>query len=71
MNVRMHHTQFEKISKSKDAMSANYVSIGPNHSVATDANKSIPYTWGNNTCGQLGLGHCKEVKQPSAIQSFK
>ena len=51
INLRMHHTHFEKIIKNRDAMAANYVSIGPNHSLATDARKSIPYTWGSNAYG--------------------
>ena len=38
------------------------MSIGPSHYIATEFNKTVPYVWGENPQGQLGLGD-NEVKR--------
>ena len=71
INLRMHHTEFERIkNKTGGEFVANYVSVGPNHSIATDSSKNIPFTWGDNSFGQLGLGNWKSIKRPGAVNNF-
>jgi len=40
-------------------LQAAHVSIGAGHCVALHDSKTVPYTWGDNKFGQLGLS-CKK-----------
>lgn len=45
------------------------VRTGEYHSGALTSNGKI-YTWGQNTAGQLGLGHMERVKMPTLVKSL-
>lgn len=61
---------FESFSKtypkeadmSIDMKSANFVMAGNNHTLMYSGNKAKLYSWGDNSYGQLGLGHFSTIK---------
>ena len=62
LNMRAHYTHFKRYQAGPNEdsfMTAQIVSVGPNHSIATELSTNIPYSWGDNSCGQLGLGDTK------------
>lgn len=46
------------------------LSCGMEHCVAKSSLKKI-FAWGNNSYGQLGLGHFRRAKKPKQIDFFK
>ena len=58
----MHQTTFQRIAVKGRDLSASYVSIGPGHALAAESSKTIPYSWGSNASGQLGLGKTEPVE---------
>ncbi len=46
------------------------LSCGMDHTIAKTSLKKV-YTWGNNSHGQLGVGHFKRVKKPKLLDFFK
>lgn len=78
--MRTHYTHFKRYqagpshqagpNQEDHYMTAQIVSVGPNHSIATESSTNIPFSWGDNSCGQLGLGDTKHRAQPGVIGSF-
>ena len=61
---KVHLTNFKVIETQRgDRMSAAYVSCGPEHCLMTESASTIPYSWGSNEKGQLGIN--KEMPSKS------
>ena len=73
----VHTTPFRRIKyrKGKD-FNCCYLALGQNHCAALGEAKTIPYTWGDNDVGQLGIGQSKKhhnlhVSEPTALSSLE
>lgn len=46
------------------------LSVGSEHSMALTSTGDV-WVWGNNSDGQLGLGHTATVREPVLVSSFQ